>query len=415
MKESKHLHICQEDKISIKDIRNSLREELDGRVRNFAISYIREILDEEIIELCGLPGKHKKGEMAHRGGSEIGWVLFNGQRTQIKKPRARKNGQEIKLERYRVLQSMDSLGEYISRLMVHGISTRSYDKVLEKAENDLGLSKSTVSRQFVKTSRESLNHLRTRTFEGRTFWALVIDAIKIGGSMVIAALGIDTTGKKHILGVAEGATENSDVCKELLECILDEQRKINFTSKIVAVIDGSKALKKGLTDVFKERVEIHRCYIHKKRNIKAKLNKQFHSEFNRRYETAYNANDFKTAQIDFDKLMVWLKERNLNAAESLSEGLPELLTLHKIEMHPELRKSLYTTNIIESLFSTPRTRISRVKRWRNSTDQIQRWAATHLLEQEKRFQRISHYRLIGEFLENFTGQETEQYKKDSVG
>ena len=390
----------QPEIISLEDFRAFIRDELEMKVRGFGIEFVMRLMNEEIEQLCGPRGSHKKrGGLAHRGGSEVGWVALAGQRVQVRRPRARKDGEEVELSRYQALQSMDNLSDVVSRMMMYGISTRSYDRVLDKFDNDLGLSKSTVSRQYVRESRKSLNELNSRSFPGQIFWALAIDGVDFGGSTLIVALGVDTAGNKHILGISEGSTENADVCKSLLASL--RERGIQFTEQIIAVMDGSKALHKGVKDVFGARVKFQRCLLHKRRNIEAKLEKKYHRELKTRMTQAYNCNKFEDAEVAFAGLLKWLDEISFSAARSLEEGLDELLTLHRIQMPPALRKSFYTTNLIESAFSTPRERTRRVKRWRKNTDQVLRWAGAQLLLQEGRFRKVRGYKEIPVFLYAF--------------
>ncbi len=386
--------------VSLEDFRAFVRNELEMKIRCLGITYVHDLLNEEITELCGQRGSHKRQKgLAHRGGSELGWVILNGQRVRIRRPRARKNGEELPLSRYRELQSMDNLADHVARMMLYGISSRNYDVVIDKFESDLGLSKSAVSREFVKKSREALNTLNSRRFPDRTFWALMIDGIEFGGSIVIVALGVDLAGNKHILGISEGSTENSDVCISLLGAI--REREIKFTDKVVVVMDGAKALKKAVVSVFDKRVYIHRCLNHKRRNVESKLDKKQHREFNAKFNQAYNNNEYENAKESFDRVLKWLERVNYSAAESMREGLDELLTLHKIGMPPALRKSFYTTNLIESAFATPRERNRRVKSWRKNTDQVLRWSGAQLLTQEEKFRKVKGCKEIEEFLESF--------------
>lgn len=387
---------------TFEEFRKIVREELVTKVKKISLEFVSEILLEEVNELCGPVGKHKlKENLAHRGGSEIGWIILDAQRTKIIKPRVRHDGKEVPLQKYKALQSIDNLGDMIRKYMVHGISVRSYEEILEKFANDLGLSKSSVSRQFTKKSRELLAFLNTRTFEGHDFWALMVDGIEFGDSILIVALGVDKLGDKHILGISEGSTENSEVVKSLLAKISEENRKIHFTDRILAVIDGSPALRKGINNIFAGRVDFQRCVLHKERNILGKLNKQYHSEFKKKYRLAINSVSFTDAKKEMDSLEKWLQERNLDASKSLIEADGELLTLHEINMPADLRKSFLSTNLIESAFSNPRRIMSRVKRWHNETDQLQRWAAVTFLEQEKKFRKVNNHQEINFFIANY--------------
>lgn len=386
------------------DFRAFVRHELRDRVQNFAVLYVEELIGEEIGRLCGPPGAHKRSQaLAHRGGSQPGWIVLNGQRVAIQKQRARKDGKEVKLERYAAFQDRKDLGNHIEQTMLAGLSTRSYDVLLEKTDRSLGLSSSAVSREFVKASRQSLNELNSRTFAGHTFWCIVLDGIAFGGSMVIVALGVDTAGEKHFLGISEGTTENSQTCLGLLRAIQD--RGIKFTDRILCVMDGSKALEKAAREFFADRVEIQLCYLHKKKNVLAKLPRKYHADFQKRYRRAFSANNFEDATREMNELLAWLDTVSFAAAESLREGLDRLLTLHRIGMDAALRESFYTTNLIDSAFSNPRSHLNRVKRTRGNTDQAVRWIGSLLLAQEQQFRRVRCFGKIGKFLEMFSGNQ----------
>lgn len=400
--------------ISLSDFRSFVQDSLEAKVRALGIALINDLLNEEIEHLCGPAGSHKKKQgRAHRGGSELGWVVLNNQRVQIRRPRARRDGQEIPLGRYEALQSMNNVGDFVERMMVNGISTRSYDRVIDKFDKDLGLSKSAVSREFVRKSRGALNELNGRRFADEEFWAILIDGTEFGGSTLIVALGVDRSGKKHILGVSEGSTENSELCTSLLRNLQD--RDVRFADRVLAVIDGSKALKKALKNVFGDRIEIQRCLTHKRWNIEAKLNRKHHGELKRRLTQAFNENDYGPALESFHAVHTWLKEINHSAAASLEEGMESLLTLHRIEMPPALRRSFNTTNLIESAFAFAKERSRRVKRWQPQTDQVLRWAASQLLDQEERFRRVDGHKEIESFLSVFAPRDEKNLDVAAVG
>lgn len=382
------------------DFREFVRCELRNRVQNFAVLYVEELIGEEIAVLCGRPGAHKrKQDLAYRGGSQPGWIVLDGQRVRIQKQRARKDGREVALERYATLQERSDLRGHIEQVMLAGISTRRYDVLLENTDNSLGFSKSAVSREFVKSSRESLNELNSRVFPDRTFWCIVLDGIEFGGSMVIVALGVDTEGEKHFLGVSEGSTENTETCMNLLQSI--SARGIRFTDRVLAVMDGSKALEKAARQFFGETVELQLCYLHKLKNVLAALPRRYHGEFCRRYRRAFAANRLEDAEHEMRQIIAWLESVSFSAAESLKEGVDRILTLHRIGMEPVLRKSFYTTNLIDSAFSNPRSHLNRVKRTQPKTDQVLRWVGSLLYDQEKQFRKVRSYRSINTFLITF--------------
>ncbi|MCB1174559.1 MAG: transposase, partial [Leptospiraceae bacterium] len=355
---------------------------------------------------------HKRGQLAHRAGSEMSSIALFGQRVKIRKPRVRKDDEEIQLESFAKLKSMDNLSGAIFKMMINGISTRSYDDVLQKFENDLGVSKSTVSRQFIKESSKYLNEINSRRFAGHVFWALMIDGIYIGDDVIVVVLGVDMAGEKHFLGVSQGSTENSIIVEECLNRLND--RDIQFADKVVAVLDGAKALRKAVKHRFGDKVAIQRCLNHKVRNIEAKLPKKDRPELKDRMRQAYDCNKLADAKEEFEKIHGWLASISHNASESLLEGLDDLLTLHRIKMPPALRKSFYTTNLIESGFSEPRFKMKRVKRWIHQGDMIKRWAGAALIYQERNFRKVKNYNLIGYFIRDYVNQKTNGVDKSDA-
>ncbi len=253
----KEVKINQDIKISLDDVRAITAEMLQAKVRTSATEYVIQVMNEEVEALCGSLFSHKsKANLARRGGSEKGSVSINGNRVSIMKPRVRKDNKEYPLKTYQKLHSTENLSAFIYAMMLSGISTRSYDKVLIDCENKLGVSKSLASKKFIKESRKSLNEMN-------------IDGVNFGGDMVVVALGVDKQGNKHFIGISQGSTENAEIVADLLGSIA--LRNIQFSHKVICVLDGSKALRKGVLDHFGKRADIQRCLIHKIRNVEAKL------------------------------------------------------------------------------------------------------------------------------------------------
>lgn len=220
----------------------------------------------------------------------------------------------------------------------------------------------------------------------------MIDGVEFAGSSVIVALGISSTGKKRILGLKKGDSENWEVCKDLLQELAD--RGLNTASPVLFVLDGSKALKKAVRKVFGEKNPIQRCIRHKERNCLAYLPKQYHLEFRRRWKLLHGISRYDDAKQEYARLTHWLGERSQEALASLEEAEMETLTMIKLKAGPLLRKTISSTNAIESAFSRVRSRTNRVKNWKSGQDQITRWTASTLLEAEKKFRTIKGYNQI---------------------
>lgn len=373
-----------------------IREMIHQQMRGAALALIQGLFMQEVEELCGRPFTRKEAQGHHRGGSDPGSVFLQGQRLEVKKPRVKKGGQEVKLQSYGSLQDFDLLQEKILNHMMSGVSTRSYDGLLDEVSGGLGLKKSSVSKAFVKGSKQALNDINGRDLSEYFWVTIMIDGIEFAGSCVVAALGITTTGEKLILGLKKGDTENWEVCKDLLQELVE--RGLKTEDSFLFVLDGSKALKKAVVRVFGDRFPIQRCVRHKERNCLKYLPKQYHAEFRRRWKLLHGLTRYDDALLEYDRLVHWLESRNHEALASLQEAEMETLTVIRLKAGALLRKTLASTNPIESAFGIVRIKSGRVKNWKSGPDQIVRWAATTLLEAEKKFRLIKGYKEISSFL-----------------
>ena len=381
----------------IVDPADQIREMVHQQVRGAALSLIQGLLMEEVEVLCGKVFSRKGLEGYRRGGSDPGSVILQGQRIAVKKPRVKRAGKEAELQTYAALQGYDLLQERVVKHMMSGVSTRDYDGLLEEVAGGLGLKKSSVSKAFVRGSREALELISGRDLTSETWMSIMIDGIEFAGSCVIVVLGITTTGKKLILGLKKGETENWEVCKDLIQELAE--RGLRPASPILFVLDGSKALKKAVRKVFGEDHPIQRCIRHKERNCLKYLPEQYHPEFRRRWKLLHGMARYDDAKQEYARLVHWLGQRNQEALASLEEAEMETLTMIQLKAGALLRKTLSSTNPIESAFSRVRSRSSRVKNWKSGLDQITRWTASTLLEAEKKFRIIRGYREISSFLD----------------
>jgi hypothetical protein len=258
-----------------------------------------------------------------------------------------------------------------------------------KRSEGYGIEKSSVSREFVQASAAQLQELCDKKLQGLDLVAIVMDGIHLGKQVLVVALGIESSGEKHVLGLWQGATENTTVVKELLEDLvargLDPERSYSF------VIDGAKALRAGIERVFGERAEVQRCQIHKRRNVAEHLPKNAQGDYDRRIRNAYAMTEYAAAKAELEKIFRQLERVNPSAARSLEEGLEETLTVHRLGVGWLLRRTLAPTNPIESCLSTVERVARNVKRWREGAQAL-RWTATGLLEAQKKFRRVKGYR-----------------------
>jgi putative transposase len=361
-------------------------EELAGQV---GLQILRAILENEVTRRVGPRHRPNPSAGCVRWGKQPGYVVFSGRKVPVERPRVRtREGQEVELESYRQLQQDGKLQRAVREGVVAGLSTRNYRRAVESVLEGYGIEKSSVSRQFVAASGNELRALCERRLEDRNLVVLMIDGIHLGGQVLVVALGIAEGGEKHVLGVWQGATENTTVVKGLLEDLVD--RGLDLQRRYLVVIDGSKALRAGVECVFGDRVEVQRCQIHKRRNVREYLPENCQRDYDRRMRNAYAMNNSTEAKAALEKIFRQLERINPTAARSLEEGLEETLTVHRLGIGAVLRRKLATTNPIESCLATVQRVARNVKRWREGNQPL-RWTATGLLEAEKKFRRIKGY------------------------
>jgi transposase-like protein len=314
---------------------------------------------------------------------------MGGRRVTVRRPRVRaEGGGELRLPSWEALSCEDPLAERAVEQMLVGVSTRKYGRSLEPVPQGIvarGTSKSAVSRRFVQATRKQIDELLVRDLSTLDLVAIMIDGICIDDHVMLVALGIETTGKKHVLGVREGATENAASCKALLADLVD--RGVPANRSILAVIDGGKALAKSLRAVFGRYAVIQRCQAHKVRNVIEQLPEGVRDAVRAALRQAYRAGEQKTAKRLLTNLERRLRDDHPGAAASLAEGLDETITIKEYKLPEWLERTLSTTNAIENVMGSVRQLTGRVKRWKNGA-MIVRWTATALLEAERRFHRV---------------------------
>ena len=279
--------------------------------------------------------------------------------------------------------------------MVRGVSTREYEHVIDMARDGFGVAKSSVSREFVRASAAEVKALAERCFSGQRFPVVMIDGVEYAGETMVVAMGITEDGTKRILGLRQGATENAVVCTALLENL--RERGLDTTRPTLLVLDGSKALHAAAQRIWDQNAVIQRCQVHKKRNVKAHVPEKHLPELDQRLGAAYQESDYEAAKQSLEGTAKWLSRINPDAAASLREGLEETLTVVRLGVSAALRRTLATTNPIESALSVTRRVTARVTRWREG-DMRKRWCAAGLLRAEAKFRRVKGRRDMPAFL-----------------
>ena len=367
---------------------DALQGVLLERAKQAALAMAVALLEQDAEALCG-PRYARKGEHAcHRGGSERSSLVLEGARYGVRRPRVRKANREVALPTLAKLQAQDLLDEQMRQRLVLGVSTRNYEQVIDGYTQKLGVSHSSVSRAFVRASQKDLDQINEGPLGEETFVALMIDGLEIGGRTVVAALGITADLVKVPLGLREGDTENSEVVRDLLASIQERGFTLHC-ERLLAVIDGAKALRKALKQVFGERVLIQRCWLHKLRNLRSYLPERAYGSLHWRLKKLMSLNSLTDARRELAALRAWLAGLSAEAAASVEEVGEELLTLHRLGITGELRKSFASTNLIESLFSVVREKIHRVKNWKGRrSNQILRWVASAIRAHRKKMRRV---------------------------
>jgi transposase-like protein len=290
---------------------------------------------------------------------------------------------------YEMLQQASLMEESVWQKIMHGLTTRRYSEIVRELEESYGIEKSTVSEHFIQASRQRLQQLQQRPLGQHAICAMLIDGTCFEKQQLVVALGITLQGYKVVLGLEQGATENTTVVKHLLDEM--GQRGVDFEVPRLYVLDGGKALHAAVKKVAGQCALIQRCQVHKIRNVTDHLSEEYQSSVRSKLRNAYAMLDYADAKRARDSLWRQLMDLNPSAARSLEEGAEETLTVHRLRVPEKLRRSLASTNLIESTFSTVETVCRNVKRWQGG-DQYLRWVASGLLWTESRWNRLHGYR-----------------------
>ena len=342
------------------------------------------ILSAEQVGGPRTPGK-ASGDIRYHG-SQSGRVPLADRKVKVKRPRLRhKTEGEVKIPAYEKLRQDRGLGQHVLGALLRGISTREYQEVLPQMAATVGVSRSAISRKAIDASVEQLQQLQERRWEDVEILVMYIDGQRFGDHHILSAVGVDREGQKHILGIEPGATENAASVKRLLTRLRDQG--LPTDRKYLFVIDGAKALRAAIDEVFGVEQPVQRCRNHKVRNVLGELPKEQHSQALNLMRAAWKAKSAEEGEKRLEQLARFLEREYESAARSLREGLKEMFTLQRLQIPECLHKCLATTNVIESPQSGVDRRTHNVTRWRDA-NMVQRWVASAWLLTEKHFRRI---------------------------
>ena len=360
---------------------------IDQLMHEAACGLVEQLLMLSAQEVAGAKQRGRAGGPIGWHGMQGGRIALAERQLRVRRPRLRgkgAGGTEVAIPAYQRLQEDVGLTERVRDIMVAGVSSRKYARVLPQAAHTVGISKSSVSRRFVQASARQLAQLNQRSLAELDLLALYIDGIVTAGRHVVAAIGVDGQGQKHLLGLAHGASENAAVVKDLLHGLIG--RGLRADCAYLFVIDGSKALRSAIEEIFGERAQVQRCRSHKLRNVIERLPAQLAQQTRAVMNAAYKL----SAKEGIAKLRnhaKWLQSEHPDAAASLLEGIDEIFTINRLGLTPTLMRCLSTTNIIENPNGIVRTVSARVKRYRDA-EMVLRWTAAGFLEAQKSFRKI---------------------------
>ena len=360
------------------------------------LSVVHELMELEIEEVVGPKGKHDPDRVAVRHGHEDGSMTLGGRRVAVRRPRVRSadDERELPVQTYGYFADRDPLTRAVMDRMLAGVSTRKFARVGEPVGADVetassSTGKSSVSERFIERTRTALGELMSRRLDDVRLAVMMLDGLQIGERTHVVALGISTEGVKLPLGLWEGSTENATLARTLLADLVD--RGLDPEQAILFVIDGGKALRRAIRDVFGEHALVHRCQRHKERNVCDLLPERDRDQVRARIRAAWSLTDPGLARDRLELLASELDRTWPDAAGSLREGLDDTLTLMGLGISGQLAKTLCSTNPCESMIEIVRHTQRNVKRWHDG-DMRKRWTAAGMLAAEQQFRKIIGYR-----------------------
>src|SRR6266542_1534551 len=375
--------------VALAEIAESATEGLLALSVGAGLQVMQTLMEQSVVALAGPKGKHNPNRTAVRHGHEQGSVTLGGRRVPVQRPRVRAadGSGELPVAAYELFSQTEVLGRLALERMLGGLSTRRYPVGLEPVGSGVdqaatGTSKSAVSRRFVAMTQVALAELSALDLV-----CLMVDGVHFGEHTCVVALGIAIDGTKHPLALVEGSTENATLARELLVGL--RERGLDTTRPVLCVIDGAKALRRAVLDVFDHPV-IARCQQHKVRNVRDRLPQRLGGVVERRMRAAYHAPSALDAQAQLEALAGELGKAHPGAAASLREGMAETLTVLRLGVPPTLARTLHSTNPIESMIAICREHAGNVKRWQDGQMAL-RWCAAGMVEAGKQFRRVNGY------------------------
>jgi putative transposase len=394
--------------VALAELTGEVREGLLALAVGTGLQVLAAMMEADVTAACGPKGRHNAERSATRHGHGAGSVSLGGRRVPVRRPRMRATDGcgELPVASYEVFSGTEVLGRMAMERMLAGLSTRRYPVGLEPVgqrteQAATSTSRSAVSRRFVAATETALAQLLAQDLSQLDLVGLMIDGVHFGEHCCVVALGIGIDGTKHPLALVEGSTENATLVTELIVGL--RERGLDVTRPVLVVLDGSKALRRAVLDVF-DRPVIARCQLHKIRNVQDRLPEKMRSVVASRMRRAYHADSALAAEAELTALGGELDRTHPGAAASLREGMAETLTVLRLGLPPTLARTFRSTNAVESMISICRDHAGNVKRWRDGQMAL-RWCAAGMAEAGKQFRRVNghlHLRSLRDTLNRVT-------------
>jgi len=366
------------------------------------LTVVHQLMELEVDQVVGAKGKWNLDRTAKRHGHERGSMTLGGRRVEVNRPRIRTvdDERELPVATYEYFADRDPLTRAVMDRVLAGVSTRKFAVVGEPVGEEVeasstSTSKTSVSEMFIERTATALSELMSRRLDDVRLAVMMLDGMEIADRTHVVALGISTEGVKIPLGLWEGSTENATLARTLLADLVD--RGLDPEQAILFVIDGGKAIRRAIKDVFGEHALVHRCHRHKERNVCDLLPERDRPAVLARIRGAWALKNPELANQRLDLLASELDRTWPDAAGSLREGLEETLTLMRLGISGQLAKTLCSTNPCESMIEIVRHTQRNVKRWREG-DMRRRWSAAGMLVAEQQFRRIIGYRDLAKLI-----------------
>ncbi len=383
---------------------NSGKQALDAVMLEMGRMVAESVMLMEREEVAG-PDYYPTNPVFQKWAHEQGSIYLGDQKVPVTRPRLRHVDQgEVTFQSYARLRSPGEFSEELLEKILRGVSAQKYADTVLHAAHAVGVSPTTISRKLVDLTAAKLQAFQERSLVDFQPFALFLDTIHRGGEAFLVALGVDVSGEKMALGFWQGSSENHEICEALFRDL--ERRGLALSKRLLFVTDGGSGLRKALRDRFGKKLGHQRCAIHKSRNLQRHLAKPYRHEAHRRLMMALEQTSYADARRMLRELEAWLRTTNESAADSLVEAFEEFLTLHRLQVPALLRKTLMSTNPIESMFSLVRHSERNIKRTRGSF-MLQRWLGTVLLSCEQRFRRVKGWAGIAQVLTTIEAEQVE--------